>query len=354
MKVAKVAQRPLAILVIIILQISSMGYANEPPTSPYILKSGHISLSPWKLPEQPSIPDHNETSEARLALGKQLFFDPRLSADNRISCATCHNPQLGWSDGLPKSKGHNDQELSRASPSIINVGYNSIFMWDGRFDSLEEQALGPLESPVEMNRDLDELIQFLNSNEQYKALFQQAYPNEAINRSTLGKALANYERSIISNQSPFDQWIAGDDNAMTPQQIRGFESFLRTDKGNCAACHHPPNFTDNGFHNIGLSHNDQRSTDPGRYSIKPVRLMKGAFKTPTLRDISLSAPYFHDGSAATLAEVINHYISAGQMSGGLSPSIQPINLTPQDQADLLSFLRALTSEPDNRPTLSSN
>lgn len=343
MKATKIAPPLLAALV----SIAIPAYGNE-PTSPYVLEPGHDSLSPWKLPKQPIIPD------ARLSLGERLFFDPRLSADNNMSCATCHNPQLGWSDGLPKSRGFNNQELDRASPSIINVGYNDIFMWDGRFGTLEEQALGPIESPVEMNKDLNELIQFLKSNQEYKRLFQSAYPNEPIGKTTLGKALASYERTIVSNQSPFDRWVAGDANAMTPQQVRGFEVFLREDKANCAACHHPPNFTDNGFHNIGLAHNNDGPADPGRYKIKPVRLMKGAFKTPTLRDISLSAPYFHDGSADNLAQAIEHYIIAGKRQGKLSPSMKPIHLSAQEQEDLAAFLEALTSAPDTSDMLSSN
>lgn len=307
----------------------------------YVFKAGHSSLREWRLPKIVPYPKDNKPTKARISLGKMLFFDPRLSGDGNMSCASCHNPVLGWSDGLPTAKGFKSKVLGRASPTIINTGFNRIQMWDGRKKSLEDQAMGPMEATVEMNMDTEKLFNWLNENDAYKNAFQRAYPNKPINADTVSKAIASYERTVVSRNSRFDRWIHGNKKAMTRQEIRGFKLFVG--RAGCADCHSAPNFTDDGFHNIGLASFGESEPDMGRYAQKPLKLMKGAFKTPTLREITRTAPYFHDGSAKTLEEVIQHYSDGGVVKTNLSPNMKKIELCGSEKEDLAAFMKALTS-----------
>jgi len=308
----------------------------------YVAKAGHPSLKAWLLPAEAPYPEGNQPNAARIDLGKKLYFDPRLSGDGNMSCATCHNPSLGWSDGLPTGKGVKSMVLGRASPTIINTAYNSIQMWDGRKKSLEDQAMGPMEATVEMNMDTARLFKWLQGNAEYTALFAKAYPGEEVGAGTVSKAIATFERTAaLSSNAPFDRWVKGDAKAMTAQQVEGFKLF--TGKANCVVCHSAPNFTDNGFHNLGLASFGVAEPDMGRYAQKPVARMKGAFKTPTLRDIDTSAPYFHDGSAKTLAEVVAHYNQGGVVKTNLSPEMKALDLTLAEKEALVAFLHALTS-----------
>jgi cytochrome c peroxidase len=307
----------------------------------YVYKAGDPSLKEWLLPDKAPHPADNPPSADRVALGHRLFFDPRMSGDGNMSCATCHNPALGWSDGLPTGRGVKSMVLGRASPTVINTGYNTIQMWDGRKKTLEEQAMGPMEASVEMNMNTTRLFQWLNQSSGYKALFARAYPDEAIDAKTVSKAIAAFERTAISNDSPFDRWVKGDAKAMSEAQVNGFRLF--TGKANCAVCHSGPNFTDNGFHNIGLASWGAAEPDMGRYAHRPVALMKGAFKTPTVREADRTAPYFHDGSAKTLMEVVEHYAKGGVTKTNLSPNLKPLDLTGQEKNDLVAFMRALSS-----------
>lgn len=317
-----------------------------------VLKAGDPSLKEWILPATPT-PEGNALNAARINLGRHLFFDPRLSGDGNMSCGTCHNPALGWSDGLPTGKGVKSMVLGRASPTIINSAFNTIMMWDGRKKDLEDQAMGPMEANVEMNMDTAKLFKWLNATPGYMKLFEAAYPGEGINAGTLSKGMASFERTVVMKDTPFDKWLAGNAKAMTAEQVRGFDIFLDPEKGNCAACHSAPNFTDNGFHNVGLASWGNANPDMGRYAQKPIGKMKGAFKTPQLRGIALSAPYFHDGSAMTLLDVVKHYGSGGVATTNLDPNIKPLKLSEQEQADLVAFMHALTgTTPDiTIPTL---
>lgn len=297
----------------------------------------------WVLPEVP-VPANNALTPERIELGKKLFFEPRLSKHSNMACATCHNPALGWSDGLATARGEQSKVLGRGSPTIVNTAYNTLQMWDGRKKDLEDQATGPLDSPDEMNADYSGLLEFLRTTPDYKAAFEKAYPGEPIDKVTFAKAMASFERTVISNDSPFDHWLKGDRNAITPQQYRGFQLFKDSSKANCAACHQAPNFTDNGFNNIGLAQFGSDKPDMGRFAQKPLALMKGAFKTPTLRDVDRTAPYFHDGSAKTLEEVVEHYAKGGVVKTNLSPNMKQLNLTAAEKADLVAFLHALTSK----------
>ena len=335
----------LFVSLILLLSSASVFADSKQIIGDYTVEAGHPSLANWLLPEQPPYPEGNEPTTERVALGKMLFFDPRLSRDGNMSCATCHNPAFGWSDGQATALGVKSKVLGRATPTITNTAYNSLQMWDGRKRSLEDQAMGPLEADVEMNMNFGSLLTWLQNNGAYKAVFALAYPNEGINKTTLSKAIASFERTIVSNNSPFDRWVKGDETALTKQQVRGFKVFLDEEKGNCAACHQAPNFTDNGFHNLGLASYDQENPDMGRYTHKPIGLMKGAFKTPTLRDVTNTGPYFHDGSAETLMDVVEHYVTGGVAKENISPSMKALKLTQREKHDLVEFMHALTSPP---------
>jgi cytochrome c peroxidase len=294
----------------------------------------------FRLPQMQDPPD-NPTTPAKVELGHALFFDPRLSGNGTVSCATCHNPALGWSDGLRTGIGINGTVLNRGTPTIVNTGFNTQFMWDGRKKSLEDQALGPMEATAEMSTDIDAAIRMLRSSSAYRRMFSQAFPGESIDTATLAKALAAFERSVVSKDSPFDRWLDGDRDAISMQEWRGYRVFVDPQRGNCAVCHSGGNFTDNGFHNLGIA-KTEATRDDGRYHVRPIRSMRGAFKTPTLRDVATTPPYFHDGSAATLMDVVEHYNRGGDDRSNISPEIRPLNLSQQEKEDLVAFMQALS------------
>lgn len=309
----------------------------------WVIQAGHPSLQEWLLGEVP-YPEDNKPNAAKIELGKMLFFDPRLSGDGNMTCATCHNPLFGWSDGLATAKGFKSKVLGRASPTVINTAYNPLQMWDGRKKSLEDQATGPMLSGDEMNINMADAVGFLQSSHGYVKAFNKAFPGETISDKTIAKAIASFERTVISNDSPFDRWVKGDAKAMSAQQVEGFKLFVDPTKGNCEVCHSGPNFTDNGFHNIGLASYGIKNPDVGRYAIKPIKSMQGAFKTPTLRDIAMTAPYFHDGSAKNLDEVVDHYAKGGEVKMHLSPNMKSLRLNAKEKQAIVAFLQALTTQ----------
>lgn len=295
---------------------------------------------PWLRPLNAPAPADNLPNEARVALGEMLFFDPRLSRKANMSCASCHNPSLGWSDGLPTATGFDMQTLARATPTIINAAFNPIQMWDGRKGTLEEQALGPIEAGGEMNMPLPEMVTRLKTIHGYAAKFEQAYPGMGISEVTVARAIASYERTVLSTESPFDRWRKGDAQAVSDSAKRGFELF--TDKAKCAVCHMGYNFTDNGFHNIGVK---DSAADVGRFAQRPLKSMRGAFKTPTLRDIALTGPYMRNGAYTTLMEVVEHYDRGGDDKTNLDINMTPLSLTATEKADLVAFMESLTGTP---------
>lgn len=313
--------------------------AREPGADPGADPGPHAVADPWLRPSTAPAPPHNPANAAREALGLALFFDPLLSRTKLTSCATCHNPALGWSDGLPTAIGDQSAISRRKTPTILNVAFNPLQMWDGSRLSLEDQVFSPITSPLKMNLPADELVHRLSAIAGYRALFERAYPGEAIGVDTIAKAIASYERTILSTESPFDRWRRGDPRALGEAARRGFALF--TGKARCALCHQGFNFTDNGYHNIGLV--DRRPPpDEGRYALVKIEVLKGAFKTPTLRDVALTAPYMHDGRYATLEQVVDHYNRGGDRVDNLSPNIRPLGLDPQERRDLVEFLHALT------------
>ncbi len=291
----------------------------------------------WTLPTPAIQARHQDL----VRLGKKLFFDTNLSIDGSTSCASCHKPDQAWTDGLATAKGLNNKTLKRATPSIINVAYSRSFMWDGRAESLEQQALMPFFDPDEMGLDNELLLKKVNSDPSYRPLLRAAHEEDLANLEIIGKAIAEFERSIISRNTRFDRWLQGDRSALAANEQLGFKLFLNPIKSGCVICHNPPNFSDDGFHNIGLASKNKQNMDVGRFRYTPLSIMKGAFKTPSLRGIPLTPPYFHNGSASSLEDVVDHYQNAKSIKNEVSPSMTAIELSREDQSNLIAFLKSL-------------
>jgi len=301
-------------------------------------------LDAWKQkfrrPASIPFPKDNPYTDAKADLGHTLFFDPRLSGANTMSCANCHNPALGWKDGLGHGVGHDAKQLARATPTILDLAWAELLMWDGRSDGLEDQATGPIESAGEMNQPMPELLAELAEIPGYRRMFREAFGRDEITKASLSRAIATFERTLVSNKAPFDRWIEGDEAAISESAKRGFATF--NGKGNCAACHSGWRFTDDGFHDIGL-----RSDDIGRGAQVPdEQTLQHAFKTPTLRNIDQRAPYMHDGSLANLREVVVHYDTRFVQRPSLSPEMHHLGLEEHEIADLIEFMHTLTSRDD--------
>ncbi len=294
--------------------------------------------APAGLPEVNFPPDNPPTSGA-IALGRRLFYDPQLSSDNTISCASCHNPALYFSDGLPVAKGVNAQPATRNSPSILNANYNSLQFLDGRAATLELQAGGPIANPKEMNLPHEACVSKLNAIPSYREEFNRVFGNNEITMNKIVNAIASFERTLLSENSPFDK------NAMSVSAKRGMVVFTNKDKGNCATCHLAPLFTDGKFHNLGAGMDTNGELkDVGRFNQTKIETDRGAFRTPSLRNVAKTAPYMHDGSLRTLKEVIDFYIGGGSSNPQLDKEIKPLILPAQEREDLIAFLESLTGE----------
>jgi len=271
-----------------------------------------------------------------------LFFDPRLSGNNHWACATCHNPALAFGDGLPTSLGFGDEKpLGRHTPALYNLAYNPFQFWDGRAISLEEQAKMPIQSPREMNSHPDDLIKKISAIPGYRSRFLEVFGEEPT-FDNLAKAIAAFERTLTSKNSAFDRYVMGERNALNPQEKMGLILFLS--KAACSRCHNGPNFTDNQFHNLGLPQVGPLKTDLGRYQVTGKERDKRAFKTPTLRNTVLTAPYMHNGIFETLEEVMDFYNQGGEHDPLKSEDIFPLDLTDQEKKDVIAFLRALNGD----------
>ena len=313
------------------------------PTSGAVSKAAPATIDQlrhdYKRPATIPFPADNPYTMAKVALGKALYFDTRLSGAYVQSCASCHNPGYGWGDGQPKGVGAGMKTLGRRSPTIINAAFGPIFMWDGRAGSLEEQALGPIKTDVEMNMPLDHLMERLKLIDGYGPMFAAAFPNDGIKPENVAKAIATFERTVVSPQAPFDAWIDGNEKAISDEAKHGFEVF---NKAGCNRCHSGWNFTDGSFHDIGLA-----SEDIGRGKFLPqIIKMQHAFKTPGLREITVRGPYMHDGSLPTLEAVVDAYDKGGIDRPSRSDLIKPLGLSAQDKKDLVAFMRTLTGEVD--------
>lgn len=289
-----------------------------------------------------SHPADNPATEAKIELGRQLYFDPRLSIDDTVSCASCHDPKKGWSNGEQFATGVKGQKGGRNAPSIINSAYSPFQFWDGRAMHLEGQALGPIQNPIEMALKLDDLIVKLNKIPGYKKQFQAVFKTDAT-PDAIAKSIAAFERTVLSGGAPYDKSVAGDTSALSPAAQRGMKVFFN--KGHCSACHSGPSFTDQGFHNIGVGM-DAEKPDLGRFVVTKVEGDKGSFKTPTLREIARSGPYMHDGRFTTLAQVVDFYDRGGTPNPQLDEEIYPLKLTAEEKADLVKFLEEGLASPN--------
>lgn len=282
-------------------------------------------------------PDDNPTSDAKIALGRQLFFDPRLSRSGKIACATCHDPEKGFSNGRRFGIGVDGREGTRNVPTLMNVAYNRFQFWDGRAASLEEQALMPIQNPKEMDLPLDELVAKLSDVEEYRRHFKQVFGGE-VSSEHVAKAIAAYERTIVSRDTPLDRYLAGDKDALSPAAARGMKLFYGDAR--CSVCHQGPNLTDNAFHNVGAI--DSKRPDAGRRVITNREEDEGAFKTPTLRGVVKTAPYMHNGRFQTLEEVVRHY-NFGGVTDEENPyrdtRLEVLYLREKQTADLVTFLK---------------
>lgn len=289
------------------------------------------------------IPSNNPLTAAKVALGKQLFFDKRLSLDNSISCASCHDPALGWSDARALALGIGGQQGKRNTPTIINSAQQRYFFWDGRADNFEQQALGPLTHPQEMgNASAETLANKIREIPGYRRQFEQVF-DDGVTGLNISKALAAFERTVAAGNTPYDRYKSGDQTALSDSARRGMELFFN--KAHCSACHAGPYFTDGGFHNIGIG-TDHAPRDIGREAASTQLGDRGSFKTPSLREIARTAPYMHDGSMDSLDKVIEHYNRGGDGNPQQDEAIFPLQLTDQEKRDLATFLREGLSTPD--------
>ncbi|MCL1076975.1 tryptophan tryptophylquinone biosynthesis enzyme MauG [Parashewanella spongiae] len=296
-----------------------------------------VDKTQYRRPDHIPFPASNPYSAAKATLGKMLFFDPRLSKNRNLTCATCHNPSFGWEDATARSVGSQNTELGRHSPTIINVAWGNEFFWDGRAGNLEAQAQGPIEAAVEMNISMDEVVDRLSQVSGYRNLFTEVFGDTGLNETNVRKAIATFERTIVSGESPFDRWVEGDENAISLAAKSGFKLF--NGKAGCVSCHSGWNFTDQKYHDIGLASNDK-----GRALISGNTEHNFAFKTPSLRNISQRAPYMHDGSMNDLTEVIKHYSGRFLRRDSLSPLMISVRLSPSEIADIEAFLLTLTGK----------
>jgi cytochrome c peroxidase len=290
----------------------------------------------YKRPDSIPFPKDNPYTPEKAALGKMLFFDTRLSRDKNLSCASCHNPSFGWEVPFAQAIGAGGKPLGRHAPTALNQAWSRNLFWDGRAPTLEAQAKGPIEAGVEMDLPMSVAVSRLKDVQGYVQAFGKAFPQEGLTQETILKAIATFERTLVTGDTPFDRWMRGDAKAVSPEVKRGFSLF--NGKAACAACHSGWNFSDDKFHDIGLA-----TQDTGRMGVTKAAADQHAFKTPSLREIAARAPYMHVGQVGTLEAVVAHYIAGGEKRPSLSPLMKPLQLTPQDVQDLVLFMRALSS-----------
>jgi cytochrome c peroxidase len=311
------------------------------------------------------VPAFNPITKGKYELGRQLYFDPRVSLNGTVSCATCHNPARGWTDGMAVSIGIAGQTGSRSAPSVVNTAYGKTMFWDGRAPSLEGQAQGPVQNPIEMGKQsYKEIIDRLRMVPAYVEQFQKVFGTN-VTLDGMSKAIATFERvAALSGNSKYDKYNAGDNKAMSDSEKRGLVLFgltlnaddeFRSDavrqKAKCSLCHQGFNFTDEQFHNLGVGWNEKtgKFADLGRWAIDPIGAKSdaslGAFKTPSLRDVETNAPYMHDGSLATLEAVVDHYDKGGNLNPALDTDMKKkLGLTAQEKKDVVAFMKALSGE----------
>lgn len=298
---------------------------------------GQMLFAPGLRPPVP-VPADNPQTDAKIRLGAQLYFETRLSADNTVSCATCHVPETGWANQHPTDTGIKGQVGGRNSGTIIDAAYMKFQFWDGRAVTLEDQALGPIQNPIEMGEALENVVRKLNAIPGYRDQFREVFGTDAT-PDGIAKAIASFERTIVSGPSPFDRYLGGEKSALSPAARRGLDLF--NGKAHCTPCHGGPMFSDQSYHNLGAGM-DRPDPDLGREIVTKDPADRGRFKTPTLRNIALTGPYLHTGGEKTLLDVVNFYNRGGVPNPNLDPLVLPLQLTEREKLDLVAFMDALT------------
>ncbi|MGH7256161.1 MAG: cytochrome-c peroxidase, partial [Nitrospirales bacterium] len=346
MRVSELLNMPLVFLTglgsLIFLSDCSNATSPSDAESRTIVVDGMTVPDIGPLPTAVPIPPTNLNYKAKVKLGELLYFDGRLSKNGQVSCAFCHNPFSGFADPRQTSIGVGGKIGGRNAPTVYNTAFIPLQFWDGRAGSLEEQAIMPIQNPVEMAETHENVVVKIGKIEGYRDLFQKAF-GTGVSLQGIAEAIAAYERTVISTDSAFDKYVLGDREAMDEAAVQGMALFKG--KARCILCHNGPNFTDNLFHNTGVPQDGPMKEDLGRYDVTRQDQDKGAFKTPTLRSITETAPYMHDGVFKTLEEVIDFKNEGGGQNSNLSPLMKPLGLTDKEKTDLLAFLNALTGEP---------
>ncbi|MGQ0810723.1 MAG: cytochrome-c peroxidase [Nitrospiraceae bacterium] len=294
------------------------------------------------MPSVVPVPPTNLNYSQKVDLGKQLYFDGRLSKNNGVSCAFCHNPGTGFADARQFSIGAFGTAGGRQAPTVYNSGFNPLQFWDGRAGSLEEQAIGPIHNPIEMAETHESVAPKIAKIPGYQKQFRAVFGKD-VSLQSIAEAIAAFERTVVSANSSFDKYVMGDSQAMEEAAVRGMRLFKG--KARCILCHNGPNFTDNQFHNLGVPQEGILKEDLGRFNITRMERDKSAFKTPTLRSVTETAPYMHDGVHKTLEEVIDFVDKGGGPNPRLSPLMKPLALSTEDKTDVIAFLKALTGAP---------
>jgi cytochrome c peroxidase len=313
--------------------------ADAPPDLPRDTLPAKLALDevPLGLDPRP-VAKENPLTEQRARLGRRLFFDPILSADNTIACASCHQPDHGFASSDARPRGIRGQRVARRAPSLFNRAYGRAFFWDGRESTLEGQALRPIENAMEMGSSVDAVIDRLRADATYKEQFEATFA-DGVTATNLGRALASFERVLLRGDSAVDRFRRqGNTEALTPRERQGL--WLYESKGRCWRCHSGANFTDESYHNTGVSWG-KLPVDLGRFAITKKEADRGRFKTPTLRGVTLTGPYMHDGSLKSLEDVVEFYNRGGGANPNLDPSLAPLNLSKDEMCDLVAFLKAL-------------
>jgi cytochrome c peroxidase len=333
---------------LLLLVVGCKGPVSAKPIGPAV-----AIRPPLGLPAVP-IPKDNWPTTDSIALGRRLFYETRLSKDNSLSCSSCHKPQSGFSDSRELSLGVGGTKGERHAPSLINVAYDPLLFWDGRVLSLEDQVGSPIANVLEMNQTHAASVDKLKDDPLYQQMFLAAFGTQDVTMQRMENALASFERTILSGNSAFDRYqYEGKKDALTPAQVRGLTVFMDPERGNCAACHTVSQkyalFTDGKFHNTGEGAGDSAGdsaqfNDLGRFVVTKVEAERGAFKTPTLRNVALSGPYMHDGKLKTLKDVVDFYAGRGNSNVNLDKRVAAIVLNGRDRSDLVEFLNALTGD----------
>ena len=349
-----------SLLVFVFLLVAVQGSSGQTDKKPKLPKDTlpeKLSAKvPLHLTLRTNAPKNNPVTSEKIELGRKLFFDPILSKDNSVSCASCHQPKHGFASPDPLAIGVGGAVGTRNAPSLVNRAFGRSFFWDGRAKSLEEQSLKPIENKVEFDSSIEAVLKRLKSKPAYVKRFQKAFADKKsvtvkksadwVTADHLAKALATFQRTLISKETPVDRFQAGQYDALTAVERQGLWIF--ESRGNCWKCHSGDNFSDEGFHNTGVGF-DNKKRDLGRFSFTKKKQDKGKFKTPTLRSVEHTAPYMHDGSLKTLRDVVEFYNVGGNSNDpNLDSRMKPLGLSEKEIDVVVAFLKALSARKKSK------